>query len=98
MRKMFHLTKKAYEDLKGIAIYTQETWGKSQRYLYLKMMDGAFNELSDKPTRGVKIDDIREGYYKYRIGKHLIFYRLVSKSDIEVVRILHQRMDVESHI
>lgn len=92
---MFHLTRKAYEDLKSIAIYTEETLGKSQRTLYLKMMDEAFHELTNQPNIGVKIDDIRKGYFKYKIGKHLIFYRKI-KRDIEVVRILHQKMDVES--
>jgi len=95
---MFRLTAKAYEDLKAIAIYTQENWGKSQRIIYLKMMDDAFTELSKNPEHGKKIDDIREGYYKYKIGRHLIFYRMVSKNDIEIVRILHERMDIESHL
>jgi toxin ParE1/3/4 len=95
---MFFLTSKAYEDLKSIAIYTQENWGVSQRNIYLKMMDNAFNDLSDDPNRGRKIDNIRTGYYKYKIGKHFIFYRLVSESDIEIIRILHQKMDIESHL
>ena len=95
---MFFLTSKAYEDLKSIAIYTQENWGVSQRNIYLKMMDDAFKELSDNPDRGRKIDNIRTGYYKYKIGKHFIFYRLVFKSDIEIIRILHQKMDIESHL
>ena len=94
---MFHLTQKAYDDLKGIAIYTQENWGKSQRTLYLKMMNDAFHELSANPKLGTKIDDIRAEYFKYRIGSHMIFYRMVY-DDVQIVRILHQRMDVESHI
>ena len=94
---MFHLTQKAYDDLKDIAIYTQENWGKSQRTLYLKMMNDAFHELSVNPKLGTKIDDIRTGYFKYRIGSHMIFYRMVY-DDVQIVRILHQRMDVESNI
>jgi toxin ParE1/3/4 len=95
---MFHLTRKAYEDLKSIAIYTKENWGKSQRAIYLKMMDDAFLDLSNNPGHGRKADDMREGYYKYRIGKHLIFYHQASAGDIEIVRILHQRMDIENHL
>ncbi|GHU29669.1 hypothetical protein FACS1894152_8000 [Bacilli bacterium] len=95
---MFHLTKKAYEDLKDIASYTSKTWGIGQRAIYLKMMDTAFHELSDNPQRGIKIDEIRRGYFKYRVGRHLIFYRLVSDDDVQIVRILHQTMDIESHI
>jgi len=40
---MFFLTQKAYDDLKAIALYTQETWGKSQRTIYLQMMDAVFH-------------------------------------------------------
>jgi len=94
---MFQLTQKAVEDLKGIAIYTQENWGKNQRNLYLKMIDSAFHELSTNPRLGTKVDDIRAGYLKYRIGSHLIFYRM-AYDDVQIVRILHQRMDVESNI
>ena len=95
---MFRLTCKAYCDLKDIAGYTRENWGRSQLGIYLKMLDDAFHELSANPEYGKKIDDVRKGYYKYRIGKHIIFYRKASKNDIEIVRILHERMDVKSHI
>ncbi|MCL2474024.1 MAG: type II toxin-antitoxin system RelE/ParE family toxin [Alphaproteobacteria bacterium] len=105
---MFYLTQQAYKDLKLIAVYTEENWGKNQCVLYMKMMDEAFHRLSKEPKQGVKIDYIRKGYYKYLIGKHLIFYRIVSglsfeasakkKGDVQIVRILHQRMDVETYI
>jgi toxin ParE1/3/4 len=41
-------------------------------------------------------DDIRPGYCKYHVGRHLIFYRQVSDG-LEIVRVLHDRMDVETH-
>jgi toxin ParE1/3/4 len=41
-------------------------------------------------------DDIRPGYCKYQVGRHLIFYRQVSDG-LEIVRVLHDRMDVETH-
>ena len=94
---MFRLTNKAYEDLKEIAVYTHEIWGASQRDIYMRMLDSAFHVIVANPSCGLKIDEIREGYYKYVIGKHLIFYRVVA-GEIEIVRILHQRMDVESYI
>jgi toxin ParE1/3/4 len=42
-------------------------------------------------------DDVRPDYRKYPVGSHILFYR-VTKAAIVVVRILHQRMDVERHI
>lgn len=41
-------------------------------------------------------DDIRDGYRKYHIGRHLIFYREADEG-IVIIRILHDRMDVEAH-
>jgi len=35
----FRLTRKAREDLKSIARYTQKTWGVSQRNKYLTQLD-----------------------------------------------------------
>jgi hypothetical protein len=34
-------------------------------------------------------DEIQEGYFKYDVGKHVIFYRHAGKSQIEIVSILH---------
>ncbi|GHS98346.1 plasmid stabilization protein ParE [Bacteroidia bacterium] len=95
---MFLLTGLAYEDLKNVAFYTHETWGSSQRDIYLKMIDSAFHAVAENPDLGIRIDYVRAGYYKYKIGKHLIFYRAIGDEDVQIVRILHERMDVESYV
>ncbi|WP_425286991.1 type II toxin-antitoxin system RelE/ParE family toxin [Nitrosomonas communis] len=41
---------------------------------------------------------MRESYFKYGVGKHVIFYRRTGKGRIEIVRILHGRMDIEQHL
>jgi len=40
---------------------------------------------------------IRAGYRKIPSGSHVLFYRLIDNG-IDVVRILHERMDYERHI
>jgi toxin ParE1/3/4 len=40
---------------------------------------------------------VRTGYRGSRVGAHVIFYREVTEG-IEVVRILHQRMDVRRQL
>ena len=94
----FHLTTKAKEDLKNIARYTQENWGKKQRNIYLKQIDDIFHLLSQGKQKGKIYDHIKKGYFKYNVGKHIIFYRQFTKSEIQIVRILHQRMDAPNHI
>ncbi|ODT84895.1 MAG: plasmid stabilization protein ParE [Nitrosomonadales bacterium SCN 54-20] len=94
----FILTQKARDDLLAIGRYTRKQWGKAQQRRYLTQLDSAFHDLADKPGLGQTCDDIREGYVKYRVGKHVIFYRYTEKEWIEIIRILHGRMDIEQHL
>ena len=94
----FELTNKAKSDLKGIAIYTQNTWGKRQRNIYLTTLDKSFYALAANHLKGRDCSEIRSGYRKYQVGKHIIFYREINASLIKIVRILHERMDIETHL
>lgn len=94
----FTLTSKARADLKSIAAYTQRKWGKEQRRIYLKQFDDAFHLLASTPEVGTACDFIKLGYRKFPNISHVIFYRSISDSQIEIVRILHKRMDVELHM
>jgi toxin ParE1/3/4 len=49
------------------------------------------------PHRGRCCDEIRPGYRKYPAGSHVLFYRLLPDG-IDIVRILHRRMDFERHL
>lgn len=57
----------------------------------------AIEIVAEDPRRGRTCDDVRAGYRKYPAGSHFVFYRLV-EGGIDVVRILHQRMDFEQHL
>lgn len=95
---VFHLTRAAKADLKEIGRHTQREWGTAQRNLYLAMLDSRFQTLADDPRKGRDCGDIREGYRKHGAGSHVIFYRQIAAEAIEVVRILHNRMDFERHL
>ena len=94
----FTLTSKAKSDLIEIARYTQERWGREQRDLYLRMLDECFRQLAAKPLQGSDCGEIRVGYRKLLAGRHIIFYRQPTGDSIEIVRILHGRMDVEARL
>ncbi|MBW1727051.1 MAG: type II toxin-antitoxin system RelE/ParE family toxin [Deltaproteobacteria bacterium] len=91
----FRLTAKALNDLKSIGRFTQKMWGREQRNIYLSKLDESFHLLADQPFLGTARDDIRENYRVYHVGRHLIFYRQ-HPAYIEIIRILHDRMDVET--
>ena len=90
----FFLTEAAKADLKSIAAYTQRRWGKEQRRIYAKQFDDAFHMLANTLEAGIACDVIKVGYRKFPIGSHVIFYRALFETEIEIVRILHKRMDL----
>lgn len=92
----FKLRAKAKYDLKGIALYTESKWGREQRNLYLKQFDDLFHTLADSPSMGKECDFIKKGYKKFPQGSHIIFYKNGSVSNIEIIRILHKNMDIDS--
>ena len=94
---VFRLSAKSLEDLKSIGRFTLKSWSREQRNIYLSKLDESFHILSDQPQLGIARDDIRKGYRVYHVGRHLIFYRQKSPV-IEIIRILHDRMDVETHL
>jgi toxin ParE1/3/4 len=87
---------RAREDLKAIWRYTLRQWGERQADLYLQQLDHGIRSLADFPDLGVPSDHTRAGYRKLHVNRHLIFYR-PDDSRVEIVRVLHQAMDIESH-
>lgn len=94
----FVLTRAAKEDLKSIGRYTADTWGREQRNRYLALLDASMHDLADNPRLGRDCGEIRAGYRRYRVGKHVLFYRQLDPDRIEIVRVLHERMDVETRL
>ena len=72
--------------------------GPAQRDKYLAMLDGCFQELADEPLKGRDCSDIRDDYRKYSAGRHVTFYHQILTDTIKIVRILHNRMDVERQL
>jgi toxin ParE1/3/4 len=96
MTKTFRVTPRAAKDLKNIAAYTLKMWGKDQTHKYLQAMERRFMWLSENPEFGKHRSDICEGYYSYPQGSHIIFY-LIRDACIDIIGVLHQRMDIVSY-
>jgi len=91
------ITPRARQDLKAIWAYTLKRWGSPQADLYLRQLDDAIRSLIDFPELGESCEHIRAGYGKLLVNRHLIFYRH-GEVYIEIVRVLHQSMDVPQHL
>jgi toxin ParE1/3/4 len=87
------ITPRARQDLKAIWTYTVKRWGEPQADLYLQQLDAGIRSLIDFQDIGESCGHIRAGYRRLQVNRHLIFYRRV-EMQIEIVRVLHQSMDV----
>ena len=97
MKGRFVLTPRAAADLDDIWDYTADRWGLDQAETYTRQLAKDIQTVADKPSRGRQCDEVRAGYRKYPSGSHVLFYRLTDDG-IDIVRILHERMDPEQHI
>ena len=99
MNQKYRLSKLAEGDLASIWHYTAEIWSQEQANRYLKMILDAFNEIAKAPAvQGRPYDHVRQGYRKYPIGKHIVFYRLTADGGAMISRILHEKMDYDRHL
>lgn len=87
----------ACADLNDIWEHTSKRWDDDQAETYLRIIRAAIDAVAANPKLGRLYDDVRAGYRRHRAGYHLIFYREMSGA-IDVVRVLHEKMDVESHL
>jgi toxin ParE1/3/4 len=94
-QRAYRLSPRAEADLEEIWLYTFKNWSLEQADGYHNAIVDAFEELAAGRKTGRPVD-IREGYFKYPVGAHLVFYRF-TRSGLVVVRVLHQRMDVGRH-
>ncbi len=94
---IYRLTPAAQRDLSGIWDFTEERWGGVQAEKYIAELRAAVERIAADPDRGRACDEVRRGYRRYGIGSHMVFY-VTTADGVDVIRILHQRMDPARHL
>lgn len=92
------LTNKAVEDLSKIWNYTYEFWSENQADNYYELIVKTCIELAETPALGKKYPEVSSEIFGFNSGKHIVFYRKVTTNEIEVLRILHGRMDLKNRL
>ena len=93
-------------DFANIVKWTAENFGARQSRAYRDSLVQAIGELADGPdVVGCKArDEIMSGLRTLHVarrgrrGSHFLMYRAAPDSTIEIVRILHGRMDLQRHV
>jgi toxin ParE1/3/4 len=92
------LSPAAQADLEEIWDYTCERWDVDLAEEYLRELQHAIERAAANPRIGRACDEIRPGYRKLAAGSHTLYYRVASEGIVDIVRVLHQRMDADRHL
>jgi toxin ParE1/3/4 len=95
----YKISVKASEDIENIWLYTFENWSQEQADRYVNLIFNEIEYLAKSPESGKDFSHFRKNYRCSKVKSHIIFYRYFEKQDeIEIIRILHQRMDIENRL
>ncbi|OYT17436.1 MAG: plasmid stabilization protein [Bacteroidetes bacterium 4572_77] len=93
----YKISQEASRDIEKIWIFTIEKWSAEQADRYFNLTMNEIEHLAKDPKYGKNYGEVRKGYFRSRIKSHFIFYKINRRNqEIEIIRILHQRMDIET--
>jgi toxin ParE1/3/4 len=92
------LRQEAIDDLNDIWNYTFEQWSENQADKYYALLKFSCKEIGENPELGREYSGIRRNLLGLKTGKHIIFYHLISADEIEIIRILHESMDLKNRL
>lgn len=100
------LAAQAEQDLRDIAIWMAEYFGAQQALHYVETVTQAIEALHDGPEiLGARArDDIEPGIRTLHVarrgrkGRHFVVFRAARGEIVEVLRLLHDSMDLASHL
>ena len=92
----YRFTIRAVQDLKEIWNYTFDKWSEKQADKYFRELLNRCAEIADEPLKEKSYNSLVDGLRGTKVNRHLIFYRQLTKDEIEIERILHERMDLKS--
>ena len=92
------ISEKALEDLNNIWIYTAENWSVEQANRYYNLIVDEIEYVSENLENAKDFKNVRKNYKFSKVKSHLVFYKKTENTEMEVVRILHEKMDIKNRI
>lgn len=96
-RAKYRISETAIKDLDGIWESTYLNWSKEQADRYHSLIMNEIEFISENTTSGKSMEYVKEGYFIVYVKSHMIFFKR-NKGIVEIIRILHQKMDIESNL
>lgn len=98
MKGSYRISRKALEDIDKIWVYTFENWSPNQANNYYRLIYQEIEFILEDFESGKKIDSIKLGYRQVKMKSHIIVYKKGDDEVLEIVRILHQMMDIPNQL
>jgi len=94
----YRISSKAQSDLINIWEFTFDNWSIDQADRYYNLIIDKIKDICKKPDLGRNYNHVRKDYWGINVKSHIIFYKIGDVGIIEIIRILHQRMDLLSRL
>jgi len=92
------ISEKAIEDINKIWNYTAENWSLEQADRYYNLIYDEIEYIVRNFELASDFSKIRKSYKYSKVKSHLIFFKKDNNNEIEIVRVLHERMDIENRL
>ena len=94
----FLISEKANQDIERIWLYTCENWSIEQADRYYNLILDEIEFIVENFESGKSVDYIKKGYRASLVKSYIIFYKKSKSNVVEIIRVLHQGMDIEHRI
>jgi toxin ParE1/3/4 len=110
----FRLARPAQTDLANVLATSAERWGAEGRQRYAAVLVEAMRQVAAEPHGPLtkKRPDLRAGIRSFHVRYaprsaegakvrrpvHVLYYRVAREGVIEIVRVLHEKMDPSRHL
>ena len=94
----YSISGKANQDIEKIWLYTFENWSLEQADRYYNLILDEIEFISENFESGKSVDYIKKRYRASILKSHIIFYKKSRRNVVEIIRVLHQKMDIENRI
>jgi toxin ParE1/3/4 len=106
MSHRIKLSRKARKDIENALAWSLDQFGERQHDAYQELIREALVEIADDPTAPPARErpEIRKGIWTFHIARrgrharHLFVYRLKRNGEVDIVRFLHDAMDLPQHL
>ncbi len=92
----YSISEKANQDIEKIWLYTFENWSLEQADRYYNLILDDIEFISEIFESGKSADYIKKGYRSSIVKSHIIFFKKSRRNIVEIIRVLHQKMDIEN--